>query len=549
MESIDLSTDDGLRRACHDAEREDPRRDWRSRIKDYLSQINDTPLEHYANEEFHRLLWGKKNQICEPWGGNQIEGAIQNSAFREWFRDRYIEFLSSDQDTKKLSALVDEVKDQLRGTTKTYKYATYRGLAALLPTKLSTIASENILSQLTDKMDISAKNHVLRNHLAFARLNDVVTNKDVDDMTQIIQRMTLPWMLWETYVYKNKNVPNEKEKQQNSDYREAGGTLDFQTIAEKIGNAGHFPLDLCRKLHLGMWSHEQRHFVILTGLSGSGKTLLAREYGKALTGVDEPPRLCIIPVQPGWTDPSFLFGYANPLQNERFEQTKFLELLLHANKYPDLAHVAILDEMNLSHSEQYLAPVLSAMETGKTIELHGREADLDGVPSRITYPKNLVLIGTVNMDETTMGLSDKVLDRAFTLEFWKIDVDRWPGWQNTDIGLTEDEATQARNVLNDLSTALMPARLNFGYRTIEEVVLFLKLRSKLTPDWSFADAMDAVIYAKVLPKLRGDDSERVQTAFVKCRETLVNHNLNGCVEKVNELIADLEITGSARFWR
>ena len=322
---------------------------------------------------------------------------------------------------------------------------------------------------------------------------------------------------------------------------------EFHEINEQIKRAGHFPPDLCRQLHLGLWTNEKRHFAILTGISGSGKTLLACKYGEALTRGKAP---CVIPVEPGWTDPSFLLGYPNPLKGDFYVKTSFLELLLSAIDKPDMPHVAILDEMNLSHPEQYLAPVLSAMETdnnGNNIELHGREDGFKGVPRSIPYPKNLVLIGTVNMDETTMGLSDKVLDRAFTIEFWDIDVDAWPGWDSYQ--LQEDHANQVKGVLEELMNALKPAKLHFGYRVIDEVIAFLKQRETQTPEWDFAKALDNVIYAKVLPKLRGDDSTRVQTAFDGCKEVLENRNLKKCVAKVEELKKDLESTGSARFWR
>ena len=308
--------------------------------------------------------------------------------------------------------------------------------------------------------------------------------------------------------------------------------------------AGHFPLDLCRQLHLGLWANERRHFAILTGISGSGKTLLACRYGEALTG-GEAPYVCVIPVQPGWTDPTFLLGYPNPLK-DFYERTRFLTLLLNAKGNPAIPHVAILDEMNLSHPEQYLAPVLSAMETGDELDLHGREDNFDGVPRSIPYPKNLVLIGTVNMDETTMGLSDKVLDRAFTIEFWDIDVDAWPGWVSQQL---QENADEVKGVLRELMDALKPARLHFGYRVIDEVVAFLTYRKAQTPEWDFTEALDNVIYAKILPKLRGDDSTRVRTAFDKCKEVLQRHGLKRCVGKVEDLKEDLESTGSARFWR
>ena len=310
----------------------------------------------------------------------------------------------------------------------------------------------------------------------------------------------------------------------------------------------YFPSDLCRNLHLGLWADKRRHFAILTGISGSGKTALAREYGKAVIGSnDSKQHLCVIAVQPGWTDPSYLLGYANPLRDGVYEKTSFLKLLLHAADNPNDCHVAVLDEMNLSHPEQYLAPMLSAMETGEYVEFHGRGDEFDNVPARIPYPGNLVLIGTVNMDETTMGLSDKVLDRAWTLEFWDIDVSAWPGWR--DSGLPDEDAKTVQNALIALMDALKPARLHFGYRTIKEIVAFVEQRARQTHDWPLPEALDRAVYAKLLPKLRGDDSGRVRRAFDSCQKELKRLNLSESTAKVTELIEDLKTMGSARFWR
>ena len=242
-----------------------------------------------------------------------------------------------------------------------------------------------------------------------------------------------------------------------------------------------------------------------------------------------------------------MLGYSNPIQNDTFERTPFLKLLLHAADNPHTPHVVILDEMNLSHPEQYMAPLLSAMETGGRIELHSRGETFDSVPKSIRYPNNLVLIGTVNMDETTHGLVDKILDRAFTLEFWKVNVDKWPGWDNSN--LLAEEADIVKKALKVLMKTLEPVRLHFGYRVIEEIVAFLTRRLKDWPQWPLTDALDAVVYAKVLPKLRGDDSTRIRKALSDCKEVLDKYGLSDSAEKVEELIKDLEATGSARFWR
>lgn len=373
---------------------------------------------------------------------------------------------------------------------------------------------------------------------------------DGDGKIALTERGTawIEWITWEP----EKLVAQEPVPVLASTPQDETGVLVRADLAEtllKIQGAAKFPDALVTTLHMGLWTNERRHFAILTGLSGSGKTLLAREYGKALIGLDSSVtnNLCTVPVQPGWYDPTPLFGYVNPLSRDTYESTGFLDLLIHAVEDPAEVHVAILDEMNLSHPEQYLAPLLSAMETGEALELHNRGEHFDGVPGRIPYPNNLVLIGTVNMDETTLGLSDKVLDRAFTLEFWDIDIDEWPGWGAH--GLPAADESTVREALRDLMGALKPARLHFGWRVIDEVVGFLRLRESEGGGLTLSEALDRVIYAKLLPKLRGEDSLRFREALHGCSSALQRHNLVACKAKVDELLTDLETTGSARFWR
>lgn len=321
----------------------------------------------------------------------------------------------------------------------------------------------------------------------------------------------------------------------------------LERIVASVSKAGHFDASLVARLHAGLWANSRRHFAVLTGLSGSGKTLLARAYAKALSHSPEEHRLLTLPVQPGWYDPGALLGYVNPLRGESYVSTPFLEFLLRATGEPRKPHVVVLDEMNLSHPEQYMAPLLSAMETGGRIELHTEGEHFDGVPSAVPYPSNLVLIGTVNMDETTHGLSDKVLDRAFVLEFWNIDLDHYPRWGTH--GLTADEESRVRQVLEDLIRALEPARLHFGWRTVDDVLDFLGATKAHGETLPFDQALDGVISAKVAPKLRGDDSPRIREAMDGCHDVLKRHGLRDTAAKVEELRRDLESTGSARFWR
>ena len=101
---------------------------------------------------------------------------------------------------------------------------------------------------------------------------------------------------------------------------------------------------------------------------------------------ESSPQICTIPVQPGWHDPAPLLGYLNPLGDNQYAQQEFLRFLIRATDNPSEPHVCILDEMNLSHPEQYLAPILSAMEReGSEISLHSGDADAYGVPLDAKY--------------------------------------------------------------------------------------------------------------------------------------------------------------------
>lgn len=310
-----------------------------------------------------------------------------------------------------------------------------------------------------------------------------------------------------------------------------------------------FDRSLVAQLDAALWSHERRHFVVLSGLSGSGKTQLARSYGHALRGQSSSATtdgVYVLPVQPGWHDPSPLLGYVNPLNTERYVRTNFLNFLLDAVRDPESPYTVVLDEMNLSHPEQYLAPLLSAMETGDQIELHAQDEDVDEIPASVAYPSNLLIVGTVNMDETTHGLSDKVLDRASVIEFWEINTDAYPGWGRS--GLNPDHVADLQRVMKQLCAALRPARLHFGWRTIGDVIGYVRaaLAGGVIEFWQ---AVDHAIYSKILPKLRGEDSQRLRTALTETKKLLADYQLPMAQDKVTQLYDDLSRLGSARFWR
>ncbi|KAA2240056.1 DUF3578 domain-containing protein [Chitinophaga agrisoli] len=277
-------------------------------------------------------------------------------------------------------------------------------------------------------------------------------------------------------------------------------------------------------------------FVILTGLSGSGKTKLAQAFAKWIC--EEKDQICMVPVGADWTSREPLLGYPNALERDRyvFPDNGALALILKAsaNKNRNKPYFLILDEMNLSHVERYFADFLSAMESSEEICLHPGTQSWNGernlpVPPSITLPPNLFIIGTVNIDETTYMFSPKVLDRANVIEFRvsKGEMDSYLNAVNGRLDLlslhgngaemAEDFVRLAsENALSlhkeKLSTLLLEffdplkkASAEFGYRSAGEMIRFAAIAAKIDPTLSLNMnfIVDCIIMQKMLPKVHG----------------------------------------------
>ncbi|MBR1514245.1 MAG: hypothetical protein IJ622_08150 [Bacteroidales bacterium] len=262
-------------------------------------------------------------------------------------------------------------------------------------------------------------------------------------------------------------------------------------------------------------------FVILSGLAGSGKTQLALAFAKCLSeNIEE--QVCTVSIGADWTNREPLLGYPNALkENEYVEpESGVLQLLRRANEDPSKPYFLILDEMNLSVVERYFADFLSAMESGEKIKLWDNEAG--NVPKEIELPKNLFIIGTINVDETTYMFSPKVLDRANVIEF-KIAPEEMEQYLNEkkDIHLENaysacadmavdfvNKATSQFEIKNDEEKAVLlsffkelkKVNAEFGYRTVNEICRYLHFaEGDLADDM----AIDTAILQKLLPKLHG----------------------------------------------
>lgn len=309
-----------------------------------------------------------------------------------------------------------------------------------------------------------------------------------------------------------------------------------------------FTDDQIRLFHAALTALEGKRFVLLAGLSGTGKTSLARAYARAccdILGLPGKRHYQETAVLPDWTDPTGLLGFVNPLANPpAYQETETLRFLMAADSQRDQPFFLCLDEMNLARVEHYFAPFLSAMEGRSTrLSIHAAGDVVENVPTTILWPRNLVIVGTVNMDETTHPFSDKVLDRAFTFEFWDVDL---PGWRQRALakGAEPDLVGRVGDALEALYTALYPARRHFGYRACDEVLAFCQAFAGPDP----AVALDAAVLAKVLPKVRGDDGGALPKALEEARGVCSAHALKTSADRLARMAEQLRAQGVVRFW-
>jgi hypothetical protein len=297
-------------------------------------------------------------------------------------------------------------------------------------------------------------------------------------------------------------------------------------------------------LHLAWHSHPRKRFAILSGLSGTGKTALALAYARAycqVLGLDPEAHREVVAVSPDWRDPTGLLGYFSALHQEPvFLAEPALRLMLRAARDPRNPYFLILDEMNLARVERYLAPLLSAMETGEPVVLHTAGEEVSQVPPRLDWPHNLFLAGTVNMDESTHAFSDKVLDRAFTLEFWDVDLARFFEVQ------PHPRDPETEGILHSLYEALRPARRHFGYRSAAEVLAFVRAAERSGVDKQ--RALDQALFSRILPRLRGEDAQPLRQALEQTWALCQEHDLARCAQKLGDMHQRLMQLGVTRFW-
>ncbi len=369
-------------------------------------------------------------------------------------------------------------------------------------------------------------------------------------------------------------------------------------------------------------------FLLLAGISGTGKSRIVREFAfkscpEYLQDKDgtTPGNYCMIEVKPNWHDSTELLGYYSRLGSKPgYQFTKFVKFLVKAKMYPDVPFFVCLDEMNLAPVEQYFAEILSILETrkvvigedgNKTIKTEAiidaehfkalgkiggfapnftdrdiymklydidTESDIDEAVGKrtdlktegLTLPDNVVIIGTVNMDDTTHQFSRKVIDRAMTIEMnggnlrnmfgGSKNLEYLPNkeqqkWQNAFIRryVTADEVLEAHSdvakelveklpaQLEEINKALKGTPFEVSYRVLNELTIMVgvMLDEGMELDDAIAQSVNNILLMKILPRIEGDAE-----MFALSREykTKVGVTYDNRLEWLKELAPDIKET-------
>ena len=348
---------------------------------------------------------------------------------------------------------------------------------------------------------------------------------------------------------------------------------------------------------------KSKPFLLLAGISGTGKSRIVRELARACWDEDskefkaqKPRNFEMVQVKPNWHDSSELIGYVSRVSGEPvYVAGDFLKFVARAWEEPDVPYFLCLDEMNLAPVEQYFAEYLSVLESrksdgkGKVVTdpiLKKSDDDWyyplvvqltqdEGIKTQfltegICIPQNLIVVGTVNMDETTFSFSRKVLDRAMTIEMNDVNLEGGLDNKYEKIGKLgaeelignavegvdvykkyKDVCDKAIDYLKKINEKLEGTPFKIAYRTRNEVLLYVV--NNLPYDQIEGDdehvylekfisarALDEITNMKILSRIEGDET-KVSKLFLDDLCKVIKEEL----EEISECSFDIEETDDA----
>lgn len=409
---------------------------------------------------------------------------------------------------------------------------------------------------------------------------------------------------------------------------------DYHSLYGKAKNSNNTKGKIKSNAHFSYISYlttlRTKPFMLLAGISGTGKSRIVRKLAQATVteelqkaegykGMDfandrwtlhSPANFELIQVKPNWHNSMDVFGYLSNIPSPHYVFTPFIEFIVKAWQHPEVPFFLCLDEMNLAPVEEYFAEFLSAIESRsfeggeymtdpiiKPFNSFGEDvakmmvntlfpnftaADKNSFLGKVvdhletkglTLPKNLIVIGTVNMDETTFSFSRKVLDRAMSVEMNEVNYDSFLNdttdddlkvivntfEENSDADLNAllvdrhieakeiieelgEDAQFAINYLKRVNALLEGTPFKLGYRAANEALIYLQASQEFGQTDRIA-ALDNFTLMKILSRIEGDETKLKITDSEADKERISKAEVN--VDKA-KLYGDMNILTALR---
>lgn len=467
-----------------------------TQFKDNNRKKSSSNISLFARKDFFEICleWDNKKAVESD---NDI--SMHNSYIkyiREWINKRYI-----DNSTYYIEAINNNLKGDEVFKLNEFDFENY-------------IVKENTWLRIGKKFsklssDIEFQNDAIKtiNELNYLYNKTCELNNNIDFLEESVNKI--------------KKIESETEK------------LDY--IKGYIKSKGYTYADeIIDNLYLSL---RTKPFVILSGISGTGKSKFVKLFAEAIGATVNNGRFNLIPVRPDWSDDSELIGYRDI--EGKFKPGIITSIAKKAMENKNEPYFICLDEMNLARVEYYFSTVLSLMETREFIngeiktnrllakENFGDNSEAYNIYGDVYIPENIYIIGTVNMDETTFPFSNKVLDRANTIEFNEVNLDyafdqtlekvlenrvysnyllRSPYVKLEQCKDNKEIAYRVINDLKNINKILMEENYHFAYRVRDEIIFFV-INAVNSGLMTYEMAMDYSIMQKILPKVSGSSKE------------------------------------------
>ena len=321
-------------------------------------------------------------------------------------------------------------------------------------------------------------------------------------------------------------------------------------------------------LKIGEWSP----LVVLAGVSGTGKSELPKQYAH-----HGGMHFLSVPVKPDWDSPASLFGYFNAIEN-RFEATELLRALYQMQEeHKDDMFVVLLDEMNLAHPEQYFADLLSKFEESRGSDLPAEYDILLGAgeaPEKLTIARNVLWTGTMNEDETTKGLSDKVIDRSMLITFpcpkelhdrdntriqppeLTLSRERWETWKKAALSRTASQdlakkLEEKKDIIQQINGLMSVMGRNLGHRVWQSIENYILNYPSVIATGGHPEEIDKAfcdaVAFKMMPKLRGLETRGSNEDSLIAIRNVLPEELRRDFDKAREQTSEVFRWNSADF--